>query len=135
MDTMALFYSTDDKPKFGYVLCNESTLTETITKTLYHEPSDEHLQEAAILGATLLEDQGMDFEDGWIALRVGLKDVAEFLMEKVSQAKDDEAWSEKERFEEHVRRREAEKRYAELRDALAGALGDKGPEIAAKAAA
>jgi hypothetical protein len=135
MDTMAFFFSTDDKPKFGYALCNESTLTETILKQLYYQPTDEHRTEAASLAAELLENLGTDFEDGWIALRVGMKDVTEFFMEKVTQERDEAEWADGERYKELVRRQEAERRYAELRDALADALGVKGPDIAAKAAA
>lgn len=134
MDTIAFFYSTDDQPKFAYVLCNESTLSETILKTLYHDPSEDDRAEAVSHAVHLMENLGMDFEDGWIAVRIGMKDVAEFLMEKVKEQASEAAWSDGERYKELQRRQKAEDRFNALRGALVDALGDKGPEIAAKAA-
>lgn len=137
MDTMALFYSTDDKPKFGYTLCNEQTLTETVAKHMFPGGNldAEHRAEVASIAEELLEKLGTDFEDGWLALRVGMNDVAEFLMEKVTEQAAEAAWADDERGKEWARRYAAEQRFNALKTALIDALGPKAPEVAAAAAA
>lgn len=91
--------------------------------------------EVAQIVTALRESGSMDFEDGWIQLRVGMNDTVAFLMEKVGEAKREERYADQQRFEELKRREKIDGKYAVLRSALRDALGDKATEIAAAAAA
>src|SRR5581483_6771344 len=89
-NTAALFYSIDAEPKFAVTLCRDSTLFDAVRGTIFpvdgdlsqeqHDEITGHVRELRASG-------GVDFEDGWLALRVGMADVVAFLMEKVKDAR------------------------------------------------
>lgn len=128
--TMALFFSIDDDPKFGLKLCNDETLRDAVVSAMYLDPAAADQEEVDRIVATLQgEEAGLDFEDGWLKLAVGMNEVTEFLMEKVKEAIAEERWSDEQRFKELQRREEAEGRYGLLRKALIEALGDQVPTV------
>lgn len=132
----AVFFSIDSDPGFGIRLCNDATLFSAVHQTVFNKaPDDESRDEVVDIVEALRATGGFDFEDGWIALRIGMAAVTEFLMEKVVEFKLDEHFADKRRFEELKKREAAEERYALLRQALVDALGEKAMAIAEQAAA
>jgi hypothetical protein len=133
--SMAVFSQIDVDPGFAVKLCNDVTLFSAVHDALFvGAPDDDTRAETADVVAKLRDVGDVAFEDGWISLRVGMTDVTAFLMEKLKEAKDEERWADRQRFNELKAKEEAEGRYALLRQALVDALGDKAAEIAARAA-
>lgn len=134
--TMAVFFSCDVDPGFYVKLCNDGSLLDTVHGGMFMKEQDaETREEVAGIVQALRESGRMAFEDGWIDLRIGMADVTAFIMEKMKEAKDEEHFADKQRYDELRRREETEGRYELLRQALTDALGPRAPEIAAKAAA
>lgn len=134
-NTMAVFFSMDVDPGFYVKLCNEGSLLSTVLNGLFmREPDEEGKAEAKRVADELRESGSVDFEDGWIALRVGMAEVTAFLMEKIGAAKQDERWSDQERYKELKAREAAETRFVALRAALLDALGGDAPKVVAAAA-
>lgn len=133
-NTMALFYSIDGNPKFGVKLCHERGLFDAVRLVMFARDAEEDREEINGYVKQLRESGGVDFEDGWLSLRVGMADVVAFLMSKIVEAKAEERYADNERFNELKRREEAETRYAALRAVLLDALGDKAPDLAKAAA-
>jgi hypothetical protein len=132
----ALFFSIDSDPGFGIKLCNDATLRLAVHEVLYgNRAPDADTRPDVAETVELREDGDVVFEEGWLKLRLGMKAVTDLLMDMVVEIKLDEHFADKRRFEECKRREEAETKYALLRQALVDALGDKKPEIAARAVA
>lgn len=137
--TMCLFFSHDGDEhgvKFGFALCNEASLLETVSKALYTDgviPDDQAEQVAQII-AQLLDAGAYDFEDGWIALRRGLPHIVDFLIEQLRNTKAEEIWADGQRAEQHKRAGEWQAKYLNLCEALADALGAKAMAVADVAA-
>jgi hypothetical protein len=136
-NTIAVFFSMDAEPRWYVKLCNDATLFDTVHAGMWMnaEPTEQSRTETDGVLEDLRETGNVDFEDGWIQMRVGMAAVVEWLTGKAKEAADEASYEDKRRFEEMKRREEAEGRYELLRQALVDALGDRGPEIAAKAAA
>jgi len=135
--SLAIFHKIDVDPGFAVMLCTDASLQATINVALYastEAPDADCRAEAAEVMAELRQNGDVTWEDGWISLRVGLADVTSFVMEKMKEAREEERWADRQRYEELKKREDAETRYALLRQALADALGDKAAEIAKVAA-
>lgn len=133
---MVVFFSCDVDPGFYAKLCNDGSLLDTVHGGMFMKEQDaETREEVAGIVQVLRESGHMAFEDGWIDLRIGMSDVTAFIMEKMKEAKDEERFADKQRYDEMKRREETEGRYELLRQALADALGPRARDIAAKAAA
>src|SRR6185369_7095318 len=133
--TMAVFFSCDVDPGFYVKLCNEASLLDTIHGGMFMKEQDADTRaEVASVVQALRESGDFNFEDGWISLRVGMADVTVFAMEKVKEAKENERYADKQRYEELKRREEAEGRFELLRQALTDALGPRAPDVAKAAA-
>ena len=130
-----LFFSIDDAPRFGMALCTKETLAETIRKELWGgDLSDDDHKTIARWVEDLTETESIHFEDGWLALHVGIEAIAAELMRRCVEQYQEAGHADVECHKELVRREQAEARFNRLSEALRDALGDKGPEIAAKAA-
>lgn len=130
--TMAVIFSTDADPGFQVKLCNEASLFETVHGGMFMRGADEQSrQETVGIVATLRESGSVDFEDGWIKLCVGMADVVALLVEKASEAKQEQRYADQQRFNELKEREEWQIKYEVLRAVLVEALGPRGPEIAA----
>jgi hypothetical protein len=136
-NTIAVFFSMDAEPRWYVKLCNDAMLFDTVHAGMWmnEEPTEQSRTETDGVLEDLRETGNVDFEDGWIQMRVGMAAVVEWLTAKAKEATDEATYEDKRRFEEMKRREEAECRYELLRQALVDALGGHGPEIAAKAAA
>src|SRR5580704_2168684 len=133
--SMAIFYKIDVDPGFAMSLCSDVSLFNAVHRSMYgNNPPDPESRAEVVDIIEKLREGGsvgdVGFEDGWISLRVGMAEVTAFLMEKLGEAKQEERWADKQRYEELKAKEAAETRYALLSQALVEALGDKGPEIA-----
>jgi hypothetical protein len=138
--SMAIFYKIDVDPGFAMSLCSDASLFNAVHRSMYGNNAPDSESRAEVVGIIEKLREGgnvgdVGFEDGWISLRIGMADVTAFLMEKLGEAKQEERWADKQRYEELKAKEATKEKYALLRQALVDALGDKGPEIAAKAAA
>lgn len=134
-NTMAVFFSMDAEPRWYVKLCNDATLFEAVHSGLWmDEPTEQSRTEVDGIIETLRETGSVDFEDGWVQMRIGTAAIVEWLVEKAKEAKSEEAYADQQRSQELKRRKAAEERYDLLRQALSDALGDKAPEIAKAAA-
>lgn len=136
-NTIAVFFSMDADPRWYVKLCNDATLFETVHAGIWMTDVRNEQSQVETTGIVegLRENGAVDFEDGWVQMRVGTAAIVEWLTAKVTEACNEERYADQQRFEELKRREAAEERYDLLRQALADALGPRGPEIAAKAAA
>lgn len=138
---IAYIYSHDGDEhgiKFGVEICTEATLRETVLHHLHPDASTSDSEVADTFDgvfAQLVEDGSYDFEDGWIVIKRGAKEIVEFLIYQLREAKSEENYAHKERAEEGSRRVRAEEKYTQLQAALVAALGPNAPDVAAKAAA
>jgi len=134
--SMAVFWKVDVDPGFAMSLCSDVSLFDAVSLAMFMPPLDPgNRAEVQDIVDQLREGGDVNFEDAWISLRTGMAAVTAFLMAKTIEAKEEERWADRQRFEELKRREEAETRHALLRQALVEALGDKGPELAKAAAA
>lgn len=134
-NSMALFFSQDTDPKFGIELCSAASLYKAVQKVMFCRDAEDDREEIERYVEALKEDGKIDFEDGWLALTIGMQATTAFIMEKATDAFAEMRYEDQLRFEESERREAAEARYAALQSALIEALGDKASDIAAKAAA
>lgn len=134
--SMAVFFSIDTDPGFAMKLCNDVSLFTTVHGGMFMKEQDaESRAEVADIVEKLRRGGDVAFEDGWISLRVGMADVASFLMQKTIETKQEERWADKQRFDEMKMKQVAEARHALLRQALVEALGDGAAALAALAVA
>jgi hypothetical protein len=138
--SMAIFYKIDVDPGFAMSLCSDVSLFNAVHRSMYGSNPPDPESRAEVVGVVEKLREGgnvgdVGFEDGWISLRVGMAEVTAFLMEKLGEAKQEERWADKQRYDMMKAREEVQTKYALLCQALVEALGDKGPEIAKAAAA
>lgn len=129
---MVLFAKDDSDVGFYAVPCTQKTLQQSVLAATFgplHSQfpaySDEMVQEVAAYVVDLSAQGGLNFEDGWLALRIGVAAVLEFLMEKLKEARAGEKFEDKLRYQEVLRADAAELRYTALRNVLRLALGDQ----------
>lgn len=131
----ALFFATDCAPRFGMELCTKESLAETIRKNLWGSNlSDDDHATIKEWSDALIEEGKIDFEDGWLGLFVGIEAITAELMRRCVEQYEETQYECRGAAEYGAAKVRAEERYNRLRDALRDALGDKGPEVAAKAA-
>ena len=124
-DTLALFYSIDDEPKFAAKLCAEATLHAAVHSVLFcGKPEPGQAAESLEIARELATSGSWGFEDGWLELRKGMAPTIAFLAEKVKEARADMRCEGESRFKEMKRADEMTARYVTLAAALRGALGD-----------
>ncbi len=136
--SLAVFFSADADPGFIVKLCNDASLFDTVHCGMFMPgtPQDaDTREEVAGIVDKLREGGDIAFEQGWVSLRIGLADATAFLMEKLGEAKQEERYADKQRYEELKRREAAEDKYEILRGALVLALGDKVAMLAVGSAA
>lgn len=131
---MTFFSKIDCDPGFSIKLCNEASLFETVRGALFFGVTDsEQTIEVAETVEQLKVGRDVAFEDGWMSLRIGMADVTAYLMQKITEAKEEERYADGQRYKELEARRETELRYTILRQALIEALGDRVVELDALA--
>src|SRR5688500_15287955 len=103
--TMAVIFSMDAHPGWYVQLCNEANLFATVHAGMFmSDQSEQSRTETAGIVETLRESGSVDFEDGWIQLRVGMADVTAFLVAKATEAAQEARAEDLLRFEELKRR-------------------------------
>ena len=127
-------------PGFAMSLCSDASLFNAVHRSIYGNNPPDAESRAEVVGVVEKLREGgnvgdVGFEDGWISLRAGMAEVTAFLMEKLAEVKQEERWADKQRYDELKAKEAAQTKYELLRQALVEALGDNGPEIAARAAA
>lgn len=123
--TMVLFMSHDGDEhgcRFSYALCDDETLFKAVAEATWFEPTAEHQNECEKLVAELRENGIVDFEDGWLSLRVGIAAVTEFLMEKIRFECSERKYEQSEQAETAEKYRVAAKKYDDLCAALQVAM-------------
>ena len=132
--TMAVFASIDDKPGFEMLPCTEATLWAAVRKAMFccedGDPiSDQHRSEIDGAVEALQQDGHISFEDGWLALRIGLAQVGTFAIHKARDIAEDRDFEDGRRYKQHLRAEAAEERYRLLREALIDALGPQADSL------
>lgn len=135
-EKVALLFAIDDAPKFGMVLCEKDDLAAAIQKNCWGSNlSDEDLATIVDWTEQLHKTGFIDFEDGWLKLCVGTEAIAAELMRRVVEQYGETQYECSGAADANAEAAVAKAKLAELQNALRSALGDKGPEIAAKVAA
>jgi hypothetical protein len=135
-EKLMLLFSIDDAPRFGMALCEKDGLAEVIKENCWGSNlSDEDQATVADWAEQLLEAGHIDFEDGWLKLCVGTEAIAAELMRRVVEQYKETQFECNGAAEADKRALTAEAKLEQLQIALRLALGDKGPQIAAQAAA
>lgn len=133
--SMAIYYKIDVDPGFAMKLCSDVTLFDAVNRSMFlGEPEPDQREEVQAAVDQLRASGEVNFEDGWISLRIGMADVTAYLMAQIAEIKAEESFADKQRFEELKKREEAEGRYELLRQALVDALGDKAAGVVGAAA-
>ena len=125
MTDMLLIMKDDSKLGFNARVCNRENLTMIVFQGMFGVPfAAENHKEVADIVAGLLRVNRVDFEDGWIELRVDVADVAAFFTLRLQDVEDEKNHADKERYIELQGRKAAEARYDALREALQLAIGN-----------
>lgn len=136
--TMALFCSIDGPPGFSVILTTAAVLNRAVSEALFlplpgRVLDSDQLAEVRHAADALRESGSLAFEDGWLRLCTGLTEITAFFMEKLADAKAEEKYADKRRYEEMKRADALAAKYAALRDALITAFGDNAPGVLALA--
>lgn len=137
--TMVLFCSCDGPLGFGVIQTSAARLDQAVRDALFlplpggRVLDSDQVAEARHVAETLRESGNLAFEDGWLRLCSGLADITAFFMERLAEAKAEEAYADERRYEEMKRADALAAKYAALRDALITAFGDKAPGVLALA--
>lgn len=125
MSDMLLIIKDDSKLGFNARVCNRENLTMSVFQGMFGVPfAAEHHKEVAEIVAGLLRENRVDFEDGWIELRVDVVDIAAFFTLRLQDAEDEKSYADQQRYLELQARQKAEAAYTALRDALKLAIGN-----------
>ncbi len=135
-EKLMLLFSIDDAPRFGMALCEKDGVAEAIKENCWGaDPSDDDLETIMDWTEQLFSKGSIDFEDGWMTLSVGTEAIAAELMRRVAEQYAETQYECVGAAEAIARAAKAEAKLERLQSALRLALGDKGPEITALAAA
>lgn len=137
VSSMVLYHSDDSDIGFSVTFTEPARLCDAVAAILFGKPLAEltkyQSEETGIVTDQLRETDDIAFSDGWIKLCCGPREVSDFLMAKLLDAKREEQFADGRRGQEYMRATAAEAKYGMLCLMLTEALGDKVPAVLAAA--